>query len=306
MRYCQQAFMVVMGAVLASGAALAYVGVTTKIDDLYRMAMRMPEFQGMARPSFDTLVRSAKLAKLVPAIQKLPQSDRLATLLEIAEQRGLASTTQLGQLASKYKAVDRGDELLIDIIEYGDRNLLALAPKYGQYLLSQPQSFRMTLLKVLAAIGDEGFQIAKTLSQEQSVQLAKHADGMAKLIAADKQKVLDRITEYPARALKFLDDNPGILHQATGATAFIMFIDNISEPTAERITRPDGTVIETTKGYFSEFVPYFRTAMALALVGFAIWLVIRLRGAFLIQQFRIGKKAPTSQDSSTERKADKA
>lgn len=272
----------------------AYVNVASKLDDLYRIAIRTPEFRGATQQSFTQLIKTGKLASIAPVIRSFPKEERLAIVLEIAEQRQMVATTQLPRLAAKYANLDKGDELLLQVIEHGDSRLFNVAPKYGNKLLVVERSAPGTGLEVIEYLGDEGWNVAGALSTPQFAQFAKQSKSIAGVEESAKARVLDAISKYPAQALKYLDDNPGILYKSAGVAGFLVFVDNISQPTTTRTTKPDGTIIETTKGLLGDLgasLGYVHWAVWISLLALCLWFAIQLWGSFRKKQASLSRSA---------------
>lgn len=267
-----------------SASSPAYVNVASKLDDLYRIAIRSPEFKGVSRQGFSNLIKAGKLESIAPIIRSLSKEDRLTVVLEIAEQRQMVTTTQLPRLAAKYTTLDGGDELLLQVVEHGDTRLFSIAPKYGSRLMEIERSSRGSGVEIIDALGDQGWMVTHSLSTQQIEQFARHAKGIASIEGPAKAKVLEAISEMPARALTYLDENSGILYKTAGVAGFLVFTDNASQPTTTKITKPDGTVIETTKGIASELLGslsgYLHWAAWIGLAGLCGWIVIKLRGSY--------------------------
>lgn len=282
---------------LFSDSGLSYIGVASKLDDLYRIAIKSAQCKGMSQQAFKASIKSGKVARFAPLIRSLPKEDRLVTLLEIADEKTLISGTQQLRLASKYSKLDDGDELLMQVIDHGDRALFDLVPQYGSKLLQIESTHQGAGVSVVTNLGDAGWKVMNQIPEGQIPRFATQAKSIASLDPGPRAQFLDAITKYPVKALEYLDANSSIAYKAAGITGFLVFVDNLSQPKTTIVTQPDGTVIETQAsplGGWEIDQKYFHWFIWIGLAGFSLWLSIQLWGSLK------KKRADLSRPNGTE------
>lgn len=262
----------------------AYFGTVTKLDDLYRLVVKSSEFKGVSKQAFKASLRTKDLTKIYPFIQGFPREDRIRLLMEIAEQRKLVSGTQSLRYAATYSKIKNGDELLFKTIDIGDKKLLDLAPLYGEKLLIIEKKYKDAGLNIINSLGDDGWNILNKLPDEQIPVFARQASNISKLEEKNKNKILRAISDYPVKALEYLDTHSSIVYKASGISVFFVFIDNLSQPNKTIVTKPDGTVIETVTsllgtfegfGKFTRWIIGIAVAFGLLLLGVRFWRTIK-------------------------------
>jgi len=270
------------------GQSYAFVGTLSKLDDLYRAAIRSSEFKGMSEYAFKTSLKTGKISKLTPLLKNFPKEDRIRMLLEIAEERKLITGTQQLRLATKYSKMNDGDDLLMRVIDHGDKRLFDLAPKYGNKLLAIESRHEGAGVRMITNLGDDGWKVMNQIPENQILRLSDQSKSIASLESGTRTKILKAIATYPVKALEYLDTNSSIVYKTAGITGFFVFIDNISQPKTTKVTKPDGTVVETQSGALSEatdssgYIPWFIGIILLAALVF--WIGIQLWGSLKKKQ----------------------
>lgn len=271
---------------LYSSTSLAFVGTLSKLDDLYRMATKSSEFEGVSAQAFRSTLKSGKIARVAPLLKNFAKEDRLSLLLEIAKERSMISSTQQLRLAAKYSKLENGDELLLRAIDHGDTRLFDLLPKYGSELLSIEKSSPEAAITILRELGDEGWRVTQAIPPQQISRFASQSKSIASLENESRSKVLGAIARYPAKSLEYLDEHSSIVYKAAGVTGFLIFIDNLSKPTITIETQPDGTIIETRSGalstavFGSTYLTYLTWLIGLLFAGAILWGGIQVWGSW--------------------------
>jgi hypothetical protein len=96
-------------------------------------------------------------------------------------------------------------------------------------------------------LGSEGLQAAKTLSTDQSIIVARHADEIAKLPAAERAGFFAKLKSNAAGVTGYLERHPKTLLTAAGVAVVLGAKDEILGP-GEETVGPDGKVIGRREG----------------------------------------------------------
>lgn len=126
------------------------------------------------------------------------------------------------------------DKLPKDLAERG-LQAIAREPQVMQKLLSETGQEALEAAarhpgigtKIAQTLGREGAETAAKLTDDAAVVLARHADDIAKLPAAERTGLLTAMRTQTARALKFLEKHPKTLLTAATVTAFIAGKDEL-------------------------------------------------------------------------------
>lgn len=177
------------------------------------------------------------------------------------------------------RAVDRDPGLMAQLVkQYGTGALEAAArhPGVGDRLVE--------------TLGEDGIELGRKLTTDQSIVAARSAQDIAKLSAPQRAGVIGKILRSPGPALDFLESHPRILTTAAGVAAFMVVKDDLIGDRGHSVLRPDGTLVTTPAhpGLIDRL--FNRTTQAatfpiriLALVvaaGLAGWFAIRLAGTW--------------------------
>lgn len=212
--------------------------------------------------SLKALKQADKMGPVVRSLDELPEES-----VKVALQR-LASTS--------------GRELSENIATYGTKALQAELKHPG---------IGTTLVRTL---GDDGIELTSKLTREEALQLAKHADDIAKLPAAEKSGVL-KLLHDDAKSMvqfmgRFIEKNPGKTLFAAGTTTVIL-----AQP--ERILGGDEIVFDKDgvphlmskpgiagrigEGATNTIIkPLMTYVIPIAAAGFAIWIAMKLAFAY--------------------------
>jgi hypothetical protein len=285
-------FIAFVSVILFSDVGHAFgAGAMTKIDDLYKIAVKSSKFKGVSKAAFKALLLKGGLTKISPFLKNLPKQDRIRLLMEIAEQRKLLTPIEQLRHSAKFSKMSNGDDLLFKVVDHGDKRLFELVPEYGGNLLAIESKSRGAGIKIARNLGDDGLKAVSKIPEQQISMFSNQAPKIAKLNLGDQQKVIDAIIAYPVRALEYLDKNSSILYKATGVTGFLVFIDNISSPKVTKITKPDGTTIETESPIIEGAVEgakvYVHWLVGILGVALVLWLSIHLWGSWRKKQTSI-------------------
>ena len=134
------------------------------------------------------------------------------------------------------RAVEREPQLVTGLVErYGADALEAAAkqPGVGSVLGEK--------------LGAEGLQAAKTLTTDQSIIVARHADEIAKLPPAERAGFFAKLKSNAAGVTGFLERHPKTLLTAAGVAVVLGAKDEILGPGGETVG-PDGAVIGRREG----------------------------------------------------------
>jgi hypothetical protein len=89
-------------------------------------------------------------------------------------------------------------------------------------------------------LGGEGLSAARNLTTDQAIVVARHADEIAALPAAERGAFFGRLNRTPGAVVDFLEKHPKTLLTAAGVTAFLAAKDDILGPPSGDPSNPAG------------------------------------------------------------------
>jgi hypothetical protein len=172
------------------------------------------------------------------------------------------------------RAIEREPQLLTRLIsQHGAQALEAAAkhPGVGAQLGEK--------------LGGEGLSAAKNLTTDQAIVVARHADEIAALPAAERSAFYGKLNKAPGAVVDFLEKHPKTLLTAAGVTAFIAAKDDIlgppsGDPANPAAKRGGGLVYnvwQDTLGVVRKPLGMVTTVLVALVAG---WAAIQLWGAW--------------------------
>lgn len=150
--------------------------------------------------------------------------------------------------------------------------------------------------RLVETLGDQGINLGRKLTTDQSIVAARHAEDIAKLAPAERSGIINKILRSPGPVLNYLEEHPKVLATAAGVSVVMAIKDDILGDKGKSIVRPDGTVVTTPPhpGLIERMFPQAVGAAAfpitilvsVAAVGLAGWFAIHLWGKWRIQRLR--------------------
>lgn len=188
------------------------------------------------------------------------------------------------------------------------RELAEVAEQYGGKAILVELKHPGVGTGLVRSLGDEGVRIGDSLATDQAIVLAKHADDIAKLPAAQRAGILDLLHRDATGVVgfigRFMEKHPGKTLFAASATTIIL-----ANP--ERILGGDEIVLDangvphlvskpglmgrTTEHAVQSVVrPLMTYVIPLAAVAFAAWLGIKLWAAYSKAKISVERKRKVS------------
>jgi len=128
-------------------------------------------------------------------------------------------------------------------------------------------------------LGAEGLQTARTLTTDQAITVARHADEIAALAPAERAGVLAKLRSAPAAVVRLLENNPKTLRTAAGVALVLGLKNELFNP-ATIDGKPAGLLPrmwDTTAGLARQPIGYAATIL-LGLLSF--WALVKGRNVW--------------------------
>lgn len=138
-------------------------------------------------------------------------------------------------------------------------------------------------------LGPDGIRIGNRLTTDQAVALARHAEDIAALPSAERNKFMDAMMKAPAQALDYLEAHPKVLLTAGGVSAFIAAKENIlgsAVQSSGRGASSRGLVERVVYRLAGKFASPIIAAIVLIGVGICVFVMIKLRNMWKLSVTR--------------------
>lgn len=170
--------------------------------------------------------------------------------------------------------------------------LAQLAARFGPNALETAARHPGVGTPIVQKLGAEGIDLARGLSTDQAMAVARQADGLAALGAAERRGVMSVIASQPARAAAFLDAHPKFFIIAGAGALLATHADTLLNGDTDIIIGPDGQPMLVQKAGLVErsvIQPLMTWLVPVLAVIVAGWGAIRLWG--VMRRERLRKRA---------------
>jgi hypothetical protein len=174
--------------------------------------------------------------------------------------------------------------------------MLPLVRQYGAPALEVAARHPGVGEQVVEKLGQDGIQLGKQLTTDQSIVVARHADEIAALAPPQRSAVVQQILRSPGKVLDYLETHPRVLRTAAGVGIVLAIKDQIIGDGGASHILGDGRIITTPghPGLIERILPaslaFLSTPIAIVawIVGVALagWLSIQLWGAWRLHRLR--------------------
>lgn len=174
-------------------------------------------------------------------------------------------------------AVERNPELMTRLVrEYGSgaMEVAAKHPGVGE--------------KLAQTLGEDGIQLGRKLTTDQSIVAARYAPEIAKLPGAERAGILSKLGTSPRVVLDYLESHPRVLTTAAGVAVVMAVKDDVIGDKGRSVVLADGRVVNTPghAGLIERMFPSASRAAekpvmmisGVVAVGIAAWFAVHLVG----------------------------
>lgn len=148
----------------------------------------------------------------------------------------------------------------------------AMVKEFGSTALETAAKHPGLAGPVSGSLGREGLDIARQVTTQEATLLARHADDIAKLPAAERSAVMDLIKRSPGKVLSWMERHPKLLMAGSATTAVVLARKELfgEGDTPGFFERAGGALYETFKAPINIAVA--------ALCGIIVlWAALRMR-----------------------------
>ena len=180
-------------------------------------------------------------------------------------------------------AVERNPELMTQLVkEYGSgaMEVAARHPGVGE--------------KLAQSLGQDGIQLGRNLTTDQSILAARYAPDVAKLPPAERAGILSKLSQSPKLVLDYLESHPRVLTTSAGVAVVMAIKDDVIGDKGKSVLTADGRVVNTPghPGLIERMFPSVSKAAeqpvmmisGVVALGIAGWFAVHLLGKWRLQK----------------------
>jgi precorrin-6x reductase len=237
-------------------------------------------------------------------------SELVERVIRYGKKYGVSAVRTIDNAPSLYvRSLDKLPEEMIERALWAAQRkpevITRLVSDYGADALRVAAKHRGVGSRIVAQLGDDGVQMAKDLTEEQGVILARHADDIASLPRQQRNQVVDAIISAPKRTIDYMEKHPKVFGTAAGIATLVALKDEVFGTYEEVTTHPDGTKTVSKRGILERILDKFHTPLTAIIVVFAViiggWGAIKIWGEYRREKVRVLKaeaKLPENLDQS--------
>ncbi len=230
----------------------------------------------------ETLERVAAEAGEASMRQAAALAERHGVIALRAVRRMPAGTAAPALEAIEQTAPDLVGPALRALAREGEGETLAqLAARFGPNALEAAAKHPGVGTPLVNKLGAEGVDLARRLSTDQAMAVARQADGIAALPVAERAGVMSLLLRQPGKMASFLDKNPRFFLIAGAGALLIANADTLLDGQSEIVIGPDGQpMLVQTAGLVERSVvkPLMTWIVPILAIIVAGWGAIRLWG----------------------------
>ena len=180
------------------------------------------------------------------------------------------------------RAVDRNPQVMTELVE-----------KYGSGAMEVAGKHPGVGEKLVQSLGEDGINLGRKLTTDQSIVAARYAGDIAALPPAERSGVLSALAKSPAKVLDYLETHPRTLRTAAGVAIVIAIKDDILGDKGKSLLRPDGALITTPPhpGLIERLFPSASKAASTPIALIAGAITLGILGWFAVHLWAKWRKA---------------
>lgn len=232
---------------------------------------------------------------------------------------GLAAVKTIDNAPALYiKALDGIPEALVERALWAAQRepaiMTRLLSQYGSDALHIAARHRGVGTDIVAKLGDDGVRMARNLSEDQAVILARHADDIAGLPSSQKNQVVEAMLAAPKQVVEYLEKHPKAFLTAGGIIAVVKLKDDVLGDGKEVVIGPDGKPIIGLDGkpitrkrgflerILDQFLDRFHKLVLAVLVIIAVflgsWCAVKIWGCYRRERVKVTLAEKSIADAS--------
>jgi len=228
-------------------------------------------------------------------------------VIKYGRKYGLSAVKTIDNAPALYiKALDGIPETLVERALWAAQRepatMTRLLSQHGSEALQIAARYRGVGTDIVAKLGDDGVRMARSLSENQAVILARHADDIAGLPSSQKNQVVEAILAAPGRVIDYMEKHPKVFMTAAGITTLVALKDDVLGKDEEITINPDGSTTTRKRGFVERILDRFHKPVSSVLVILAVivgcWGAVKIWGCYRRERVKVTLAEKSLADAS--------
>jgi hypothetical protein len=236
------------------------------------------------------------IQKVLEKAAKEGGDELVEKVIKYGRKYGLSAVKTIDNAPALYiKALDGIPETLVERALWAAQRepavMTRLLSQHGSDALQIAARYRGVGTDIVAKLGDDGIRMARNLSENQAVILARHADEIAGLPSAQKSQVVEAILAAPGRLIDYMEKHPKVFMTAAGITTLVALKDDVLGKDEEITINPDGSTKRRKRGFVERILDRFQEPVSAVLVVLAVilgcWGAVKIWGSYRRERVKV-------------------
>lgn len=237
-----------------------------------------------------------KIQEVLEKAAKEGGDELVEKVIRYGRKYGLSAVKTIDNAPALYvKALDGIPETLVERALWAAQRepavMTRLLSQHGSDALQIAARYRGVGTYIVATLGDDGIRMARHLSENQAVILARHADDIAGLPSAQKGQVVEAILAAPGRLIDYMEKHPKVFMTAAGITTLVALKDDVLGKDEEITINPDGSTTTRKRGFVERILDMFQKPISAVLVVLAVivgcWGAVKIWGSYRRERVKV-------------------
>ena len=217
-------------------------------------------------------------------------------VIKYGRKYGLSAVKTIDNAPALYiKALDGIPETLVERALWAAQRepatMTRLLSQHGSDALQIAARYRGVGTDIVAKLGDDGVRMARNLTEDQAVIIARHADDIAGLPSSQKNQVVEAILAAPGRVIDYMEKHPKVFMTAAGITTLVALKDDVLGKDEEITINPDGSTTTRKLGLIERILARFQKPVSSVLIVLAVivgcWGAVKIWGCYRRERVKV-------------------
>ena len=174
-------------------------------------------------------------------------------VIRYGKKYGLSAVKTIDNAPALYvKALDEIPETLVERALWAAQRepvaVTRLLSRHGSDALQVAAKYRGVGTDIVSKLGDDGVRMARNMTENQAIVLARHADDIAALPPGRKSQLVDAILAAPGRVIDHMEKHPRVFLTVAGITTLVALKDDVLGKGEVITVNPDGSRTISKRG----------------------------------------------------------
>ena len=228
-------------------------------------------------------------------------------VIRYGKKYGLSAVKTIDNSPALYiKALDEIPETLVERALWAAQRepaaVTRLLSRHGSDALQVAAKYRGVGTDIVSKLGDDGVRMARNMTENQAIVLARHADDIAALPPGRKSQVMDAFLAAPGRVVEYLEKHPRALLTGAGIATLVALKDDVLGKDEEITVNSDGSKTVRKRGLvdrmldriqalvlstLDRFRNLLSAIMVVPAVILAFWGAVKIWGCYRRERVRV-------------------